>query len=127
LNAPLSRDHGSLLEERLQGAAAAAVGLVIVDARGGLEPGTRGYTGHLRRRGVRRLFVAVDNMDLVGNEYEVFKSVRAAFLAFAQPLGFVDIRFLPVSTRRGTNIVGKSTDIEWYDGPTLVDALASVG
>jgi len=102
----------------------AEVAIIPVDARQGVLPQTRAETRLAHERGIRHVYVVVNGMDLVGNEYVVFKSIQDDFLSFAESLGFDDLRFFPISAPRG---VERGTDIDWYEGPSLREALDSVG
>ena len=53
--------------------------------------------------------------------------VRDAFVAHvrrARPELAVPVHVMPVTMRTGDNVGRRSRDIDWYDGPTLLDALA---
>ena len=70
-----------------------------------------------------RVVVAVDGMEKAGFEYEAFKSDRSAFLERNPPLPGTDMTFVPVSTQYGDMILMRGNHIDWYDGPTLAEAL----
>ncbi len=70
-----------------------------------------------------RVVVAVDGMERAGFEYEAFKAERNAFLALNPPLSGTDLTFIPVSSHYGDMIIRRGTHIDWYDGPTLAEAL----
>lgn len=70
-----------------------------------------------------RVIVAVDGMEKAGFEYEAFKSERSAFLALNPPAPGTDVTFVPVSSQYGDMIVERGDHIDWYDGPTLAEAL----
>jgi sulfate adenylyltransferase subunit 1 len=70
-----------------------------------------------------RVVVAVDGMEKAGFEYEAFKAERNAFLELNPPASGTDITFVPVSTHYGDMIVRRGDHIDWYDGPTLAEAL----
>lgn len=70
-----------------------------------------------------RVVVAVDGMERAGFEYEAFKAERNAFLATNPEVSPADVTFVPVSTHYGDMIVQRGNHIDWYDGPTLSEAL----
>ena len=70
-----------------------------------------------------RVVVAIDGLERAGFEYEAFKSERSAFLATNPPGPETDIVFVPVSTQHGDMILNRGDHIDWYDGPTLAEAL----
>jgi len=118
--------HDASLRARVNAAGSADTVVVLVDARHGVLPQTRLHLSMADQLGFRHVLVAVNKMDLVGNEYEVFKSIKAEILAIAEPLGMSDLRFFPISDVRGTNVAEHGLDIDWYEGPTLLEALESI-
>ena len=70
-----------------------------------------------------RVVVAVDGMEKVGFEYAAFKSERRAFLELNPPAPGTDMMFVPVSSHYGDMILRRGDHIDWYDGPTLAEAL----
>ena len=67
--------------------------------------------------------VAVDGMERAGFEYEAFKSGRSAFLDLNPPRPGTELTFVPVSSHYGDMILRRGDHIDWYDGPTLAEAL----
>lgn len=67
--------------------------------------------------------VAVDGMERAGFEYEAFKAEKSAFLELNPPGPGTDLTFVPVSSHYGDMILRRGDHIDWYDGPTLAEAL----
>ena len=67
--------------------------------------------------------VAVDGMERAGFEHEAFKAEKSAFLELNPPGPGTDLTFVPVSSHYGDMIVKRGDHIDWYDGPTLAEAL----
>lgn len=70
-----------------------------------------------------RVVVAVDGMERAGFEYEAFKAERSAFLELNPPEAGTEVTFVPVSSQHGDMILRRGNHIDWYDGPTLAEAL----
>ena len=70
-----------------------------------------------------RVVVAVDGMERAGFEYETFKAEKIAFLEINPPGPGTDLTFVPVSSHYGDMILRRGERIDWYDGPTLAEAL----
>ena len=70
-----------------------------------------------------RIVVAVDGMERAGFEYEAFKAERSAFLEANPPAPGTDLTFVPISSHLGDMILKRGNHIDWYDGPTLAEAL----
>lgn len=72
-----------------------------------------------------RVVVVVDGMEHAGFDYEAFKAERVAFLAQNSLGPDTEVTFVPVSTKLGDMIVQRGNHIDWYEGPTLAEALGA--
>jgi bifunctional enzyme CysN/CysC len=108
------------------GASTANVGLILIDARLGVLTQSRRHAYIASLLGIPHLLVCVNKMDLVGFSREVFERITSEFRRFASQLDFKDVSFVPVSALRGDNIVEKSTEAPWYEGPSVLSFLETV-
>ena len=118
--------HEQYTRNMVTGASTADLAVILVDARKGVLTQTRrhSYLAHLI--GIRNIVLAVNKMDLVGYDRTVFDRIRLAYRAFASEIGITDFRAIPVSGLAGDNIATASTNMDWYDGPTLIEHLDTV-
>jgi hypothetical protein len=66
-------------------------------------------------------------MDLVDYSEEVYNNIVQDFRDFASRLdNIVEITDIPISALNGDNVVDKSTNMPWYQGPTLLYHLEHV-
>ncbi len=65
-------------------------------------------------------------MDLVDYAKEVYDSIHEEFTAFAAKLRVPDLTIIPVSALKGDNVVSRSDNMPWYDGPSLLHHLENV-
>jgi bifunctional enzyme CysN/CysC len=65
----------------------------------------------------------VNKMDLVGYDQEVFEEICSEFSKFATKLDIADLTFIPISALNGDNVVERSGNMPWYDGPSLLHHL----
>ena len=79
---------------------------------------------HLLR--IEHVVVAVNKMDLVNYDQTVYDRIVAAYRAFADQLGLKDIRPIPLSALTGDNVVDAGENLNWYQGPTLIELLESL-
>ncbi|NLS07803.1 adenylyl-sulfate kinase [Rhizobium sp. P32RR-XVIII] len=112
--------HEEFTRNMATGASNADVAIVLLDARKGLLPQSRRHTFINALLGVRHVVLAVNKMDVVGNDEETFRSICEAFEAFAKPLGFTTTYCIPVSALHGGNVVARSAEMPWYDGEPLL-------
>lgn len=115
--------HKEFLKNMVSGAAGAEAALLVIDADEGVQEQSRrhGYLLHLL--GLKQIAVAVNKMDLVGHARERFDAVEAEFRDYLQRIGVEATCVVPVSARDGDNIATRSKTMDWYDGPTVLEAL----
>jgi len=72
---------------------------------------------------IEHVIVAVNKMDLVNYDQTVYERIVGAYTAFAQSLGLSDITAIPLSALAGDNVVDRTGNMPWYEGPTLIELL----
>src|SRR6202043_2654699 len=105
------------------GASTANLAVILVDATKGLLPQTRRHSYIASLLGIPNLLVAINKMDLVGYNEDVFLRLQNDFLSLAERLRIPAVQCVPVSALEGDNIVDRSSNMEWYSGPTLLEHL----
>jgi bifunctional enzyme CysN/CysC len=118
--------HEQYTRNMVTGASNSSVGIVLVDARKGVLVQTKRHSFISSLLGIKRICVAVNKMDLVGYDEKVFNDIRETYLDFSAKLGFVDLKFFPISALNGDNIVLPSEKMPWYRGETLLNYLDNV-
>ena len=100
--------------------------IMYADAGTGITATQRQHAAILRLAGVANVILAVDCADDVSPDAAVFARLAADFQAWAARLGIVHVAVIPISAATGANIVDCTCNITWYEGPTVLGALASV-
>jgi sulfate adenylyltransferase subunit 1 len=118
--------HEQYTRNMVTAASTADLAVILVDARKGVVTQTRRHSCLARWAGIPRVAVAVNKMDLVNYDAEVFARIAADYRDFADGLGFEDIRFIPMSALKGDNVVERGAAMPWHDGPALLDILDAV-
>ncbi|WP_136513020.1 sulfate adenylyltransferase subunit CysN [Geomonas edaphica] len=118
--------HEQYTRNMVTGASTAKVAVILVDARKGLLTQTRRHSFLVSLVGIRHIVLAINKMDLIGYDEEKFRAIEEDYCAFAAPLGFESITALPISALNGDNIIEKSAETPWYQGPTLMHFLETV-
>jgi sulfate adenylyltransferase subunit 1 len=75
---------------------------------------------------IEHVIVAVNKMDLVNYDRSVYERIVGAYTEFAASLGLKDITAIPLSALAGDNVVDRSPNMAWYEGPTLIELLESI-
>jgi sulfate adenylyltransferase subunit 1 len=118
--------HVQYTRNMVTGASTAELAIILVDARKGILEQTRRHAAVSALLGVPHLVLAVNKMDLVDFDPDVFHRIEADFAALGADLGVPDAVAIPVSALAGDNIVDRSERTPWYDGPTLLQHLEEV-
>jgi bifunctional enzyme CysN/CysC len=118
--------HEQYTRNMATGASKADLAVILIDARKGVLVQTRRHSLICSLLGLRHVVVAVNKIDLVSYQEDVFKKIVAEYSAFASQLGFSSIVPIPISARYGDNITALSDKTPWYRGPTLLDYLESI-
>lgn len=118
--------HVQYTRNMVTGASTADLGTVLVDARHGLTEQSRRHAVLLSLLRVPHLVLCINKMDLVDYSQEVYNKISAEFTAFATKLNIPDLEVIPISALQGDNVVTRSTNMDWYSGPTLIHHLEHV-
>ena len=110
----------------ITGASSAEMAIVVIDARQGVLPQTRLHSLLLSLIGVRHVALAVNKMDLVDWSPRVFDDIVAGYRAFALSIGLPQATAIPLCALLGDNVSSPSVRMPWYEGPTLLDHLATI-
>ena len=119
--------HIQYTRNMVTGASTANLAIILIDARKGVIEQTKRHSFVANLLRIQHLVVAVNKMDLVGFDETVFNQIVTAFREFASRLdNIVEITFIPLSALNGDNVVDKSVNMPWYQGPTLLYHLENV-
>ena len=118
--------HEQYTRNMATGASTADLAVVLVDARKGLLTQTHRHSYIVSLLGIRHVVLAVNKMDLVDFDQDVFERIAADYRALAQRLGIASITCIPLSALEGDNLSSRSTRTPWYTGPALLEHLESV-
>jgi sulfate adenylyltransferase large subunit len=114
--------HVQYTRNMVTGASTAELGIVLVDARQGVIEQTRRHAYILSILRVPHAVAAVNKMDLVDWSQERFDEIAAEL----EKLGLPDLVTIPISALKGDNVVDRSENMPWYDGPVLLEHLETV-
>jgi bifunctional enzyme CysN/CysC len=118
--------HIQYTRNMVTGASTADLALILVDARKGLVEQSRRHAFLCSLLRVPHLVLCVNKMDLVGWSRTVFEAIADEFSAFASKLEAPDLSVIPISALLGDNVVTRSANMPWYEGPSLLHHLEHV-
>lgn len=115
--------HEQYTRNMVTGASTADLAVILIDARQGVLTQTRRHSYLVNLLGIRNIVLAVNKMDLVDYSAERFYEIVSDYSHFAKQIGMDSFLPIPISGLKGDNIVSKSPDMPWYQGPTLLGHL----
>lgn len=118
--------HVQYTRNMVTGASTANVALILIDARNGVIEQTLRHAFIASLLQIPHIIVCINKMDLVDFKEETFEKIKNDFDNIATKLDVHDIRFVPISAKLGDNVVDRSKNMGWYDGPTLLYLLENI-
>jgi bifunctional enzyme CysN/CysC len=118
--------HVQYTRNMATGASNCDLAVILIDARQGVLEQTRRHSFLCSLLGIQHFVIAINKMDLVGFAEARFDEIRTAYADFVARLAVRDVTFIPLSALQGDNVVRRSTQMPWYEGPPLLAHLESV-
>lgn len=118
--------HIQYTRNMVTGASTSNVALVLVDARNGVSEQTCRHSLISSLLKISHIVLCINKMDLVEFRQDVYEKIVDEFRMFASKLEIKDIHFVPMSALLGDNVVEKSVNMNWYEGPTLLYLLENI-
>ncbi|MBR4219957.1 MAG: sulfate adenylyltransferase subunit CysN [Victivallales bacterium] len=118
--------HEQYTRNMATGASNCELAIILVDARHGITVQTKRHSFIVSLLGIGHVIIAINKMDLMDWSEEVYEQIRQEYNAFSARLFFKDVHFIPISALKGDNVVDKSENMPWYNGPTLLHHLEHV-
>jgi elongation factor 1-alpha len=126
--------HRDFIKNMITGTSQADVAiLIIASGQGEFEAGiskegqTREHALLAFTMGVKQMIVAVNKMDdkSVNWAQSRYEEIKKEVSDYLKKIGYNPdkIPFIPISGWHGDNMIEKSSNMPWYTGPTLIDAL----
>jgi len=129
--------HRDFIKNMITGTSQADCAVLVIDSTpGGFEAGiskdgqTREHALLAYTLGVKQMIVALNKMDATEPKYsqkrydEIVKEVSS----YIKKVGYnpAKVTFVPISGFQGDNMIEKSTNMAWYKGNTLLEALDNI-
>ena len=118
--------HIQYTRNMVTGASTANLAIILVDARKGIQEQTCRHSFIASLLKIPHIIYCVNKMDLMNYDEKVFESIKKDLEAFTAKLEVNDIRYIPISALNGDNVVDRSKNMDWYQGPTFLYALENL-
>ncbi|KAI3834464.1 hypothetical protein MKX03_032575 [Papaver bracteatum] len=134
--------HHDFIKNMITGTSQADCAVLIIDSTtGGFEAGiskdgqTREHALLAFTLGVKQMICCCNKMDATTPKYSKAKYSKARYdeivkevSSYLKKVGYNPdkIAFVPISGFEGDNMIERSTNLDWYKGPTLLEALDNI-
>ena len=118
--------HERYTRNMFTGASNAHAAILLVDARAGVLRQTRRHARIAKLLGIQHFVATVNKIDLIDFDQARFAEVEADLHQLAARLGGAELTVIPIAAKHGDNVVARSTQTPWYDGPTLLEYLEGI-
>jgi len=126
--------HRDFIKNMITGTSQADIAVLVIDSsQGGFEAGiskdgqTREHALLAFTLGVKQMIVACNKMDdkTVTYDEKRYEEIKSEVSSYLKKVGYkpMKIPFVPISGWVGDNMIEKSTNMPWYKGPYLLEAL----
>ncbi|MDC1239223.1 sulfate adenylyltransferase subunit CysN [Pseudomonadales bacterium] len=118
--------HEQYTRNMVTGASTADVAIILVDASQGILTQTRRHSFIASLLGIEHVVLAVNKMDLVDHAAAPFQAICDEYEALRAHFAFKSVTPIPMSALKGDNVIERSGQMSWYQGPTLLGFLETV-
>lgn len=117
--------HKDFVKNMITGASQADAAVLVISTKDGIQPQTKEHAFLAKVLGINQLIVLLNKMDAVNYDQAKYNEVKAESEKLLKSMGYKTetISFIPASSYIGDNITKKSDKMNWYNGPTLLEAL----
>jgi len=117
--------HRDFVKNMITGTSEADCAILVVSAKEGVQEQTKEHVYLAKILGVNQIIVAINKMDAVNYDKKKYEETVDAVKKLLRGIGYDadKILYIPISAYKGDNVVKRSDNMPWYDGPTLLEAL----
>ena len=118
--------HEQYTRNMVTGASTSDLAVILIDARKGVLTQTRRHSYLVSLLGIRNVVLAINKLDMVDYEKAIVERIEQDYRDFAGRIGLREVVCIPLSALKGDNVIVRSANTPWYQGPTLMEYLESV-
>jgi len=115
--------HEQYTRNMATGASTADVAILLIDARNGVRTQSKRHARIARLLGITDFVLAINKMDLVDFDQEVFERIQDEF---SESLAGASVHAIPMSALHGDNVITHSDRTPYFDGRPLLEFLETV-
>ncbi len=117
--------HRDFIKNMITGTSQADCAILVVSAKEGVQEQTKEHAFLAKILGVNQVVVAINKMDAVNFDKAKYDETVNNVKKLLSAIGYKvdEMNFVPTSGYTGDNVVKKSENMPWYNGPTIVEVL----
>lgn len=115
--------HADFIKNMITGVSQADAAVLVVAATDGVNAQTKEHAYLSKTFGIDQLIVAVNKMDMKEYAESRFNEIKDEMNKLVGGLGFKSVRYVPIASLPGDNVVNKSDNMGWWTGGTLLTHL----
>lgn len=115
--------HKEFIKNMVTGASNAETAILLIDAKEGIMEQTNRHVYILKLLGIDKIIVALNKMDTIGFSEEGYNKLKEQAEVLLSRFDIEPVYILPISAKTGDNVTSKSSNMGWYSGPVLLEAL----
>ncbi len=115
--------HSDFIKNMITGVSQADAAVLVVAATDGVNEQTKEHAYLSKTFGIDQLIVAVNKMDMKDYSQARFEEVRKEVETLLGGLGFKSVRFVPIASLSGDNVVNASDKMSWWKDGSLLELL----
>lgn len=120
--------HKDFIKNMITGASQADAAVLVVAANDGVMAQTKEHVFLAKTFGVSQLIVAVNKMDMKDYAEGTFNDVKDQVSKLVASVGYKpdDVKFVPIASLPGDNVVKKTENMSWYSGKNLLETINEI-
>jgi len=117
--------HRDFVKNMITGAAQADAAFLVVSVKDGVQPQTKEHAFLAKVLGISQLAINMNKMDAVNYSQAEHDKVKAEVEKLLKGIGYdvSKVKFIAASGYAGDNVTKKSTNMPWYNGPTILEVI----
>jgi sulfate adenylyltransferase large subunit len=115
--------HEQYTRNMATGASTADVAILLIDARNGVRVQSKRHARIARLLGIQDFVLAINKMDLVDYDQDVFDKIQDDFAEF---LKGASVHAIPMSALNGDNVITRSDRTPYFEGLPMLEYLETV-
>ncbi|MDX2101949.1 MAG: adenylyl-sulfate kinase [Alphaproteobacteria bacterium] len=118
--------HPEFLGRMVAGATRADAGVIVIDAQALNQAQLVTHARVFQLLGIQSVVVALNKLDMVAAPQQVVEALAGDIATTLAAVGLTLRALVPTIARTGAMLVDRGAGLDWYTGPTLLEALAAL-